>query len=178
MTETADITENTDATEIKDAITLYCTCGCSEGFRFQYAFNQIYVSAIWSVHSSLYSPILGSLLQMGRNAFLKNRYVIAPLATREDLRKLYGWLEKHHCSDGKTSNSSQLDISALDDDGLCEVVLVPTQSRFDSLRGKLYRTGEIVLNEKDRRRLLGQIAKALKNIPEKQKEPEGGKNGY
>ena len=90
--------------------------------------------------------------------------MIAPIFGKEDLETLLHWLKKHRCNDEETNNAADLQFNKmLDEAEDYEVLLVPTQSRFDSLRGKLYRTGEIVLNEEGRKRLIRKLSNTIKN---------------
>ena len=156
-----------------DTYVLLCGCGCDNGliFRVPEDGEEMYISYVHSFHGSQHAPIKASLLQASRLLFTKEKWIGEIITNRATILELIAFLESHPLSRKmmpRGYNSSHLSVQCLvpeekydaDRDNY-SVTLFCDMPKHEILAGKLFRTGEIVYGNRERKILINMLKKAV-----------------
>ena len=152
----------------KDTLVLMCNCGCSAGIEVKYAYDQIYIDFLQGYFSTAQSTLKTRISDKIR-LLGKNRWISGLIVSEDELIQFIKFLEDHPCSDETPSVDGFLKAECLyvyDMQNVeveeYDITLYTLQPRMDILRGKEYRCGEIVLDDKHRKYLIKILKKELK----------------
>lgn len=156
-------------TMFEDMITVICSCGCDSGFCFKYLDGTIFIDLFTGYFGNRQKPVKSLVRDKFRLLKGKDPWISGAVIKRDEVIRIIDWLKAHPCNDDEVKNSGRLRLLDFNDDGLLgddfdeyELMLYFRGSRLDILRGKEYRAGEIVLNEKERKRLIRHLASVIK----------------
>ena len=164
------IKDNLNSTGLSDdELFITCDCGCDNTFHFRFFDDIIYVTFLKGYFYTEQSNLSEKLRNKIRLLFKKrkNRWIAETIITESSLLSIIKFLEEHKCSDEEVDNAGFLDCVSFNDVGLEEekkygLYLYTMQSRFDIVRGKEYRCGEIALNGKEKRKLIRVLKNAIR----------------
>jgi len=145
---------------VKDgnSCTILCDCGCCNGFHFLYYDGLIYASALTSYFGINQTVIWNKLKEKFRLAFGKDKWLVDTIIKKEDVERLIFWLKSHPCKNEKVKNYSHFHIEK---DPEYSLSIKSDMPAYLVLLGKEYRCGEIVINEKIRKRLITEILRKI-----------------
>lgn len=154
-----------------------CSCGCGTAFSFKYDGDLIYISALEGLFYSRQKAPLKNRIAETVRLLGKNKWVTGAMLTEKDVLNIIGFLGASPCSNEETDNDSYLLLSdmSLNDDVSAEMfdlTLYSTLSPLKVLCGKIYRTGEISLNEEEKTALMKHFSKVLERNCERVKRSE------
>lgn len=159
---------------MSDILKLECDCGCCSGLTFRYEEfdadkpGEIYISFTHGFYEATQKPLRSYLRVAARLMRPRNRWIGGIVVSRTDMEKIIDFLKMHPCNRDKQVNEGTLKLFPICDPNdvgtpseLYELLLYGIMPRKDVLLGKMHRAGEIVLNEKYRKCLVGRFESAL-----------------
>ena len=152
-----------------DTLTITCSCGCDNGYNFNCLDGTIYISMTVGYYYAAQHPIRCSFRERFELVTGKSSYIGGAVLGRGDIERIIAWLRNHKCNDDKGKNYGRLVLFPLfspeekgTENEIYELCVEPVMSKIAVLSGQLFRAGEIILNEKNRRGLIVYLKNVLK----------------
>ena len=148
-----------------EVLYLTCLCGCGNGYLITYYSENYYITLVEGYFYTRQSIIKGRFREKLR-LLGKNRWLGDCMVYEEDIEKLIAFLG-HPCNHDKTENSAYLSATKFSEkdeynEAMFALELKCVMPRYKILLGKEFRCGEVILNERDRVRLIKRLKHALK----------------